>query len=170
MGAVLVGGRSRRFGSDKAAALLDGRSLLEHVTDALAPHVAEVAVIRAADDRPVPDLGPLGGLAGALHLAMAGGFDRVLVAPCDTPRLPGPLLALLAASTAPLFVADLPVLGAWPAALGQDLEHHLGEGGDRSVRGWARRVGGQAVGWTAIPNVNDRAALASLGADGEEGG
>ena len=42
LGAILAGGQSRRFGSDKASASLDGKSLLDHVADALgtAPSIA----------------------------------------------------------------------------------------------------------------------------------
>jgi len=35
LGAVIAGGRSRRFGGDKALALFEGRKLLDHVIDGL---------------------------------------------------------------------------------------------------------------------------------------
>src|SRR5579872_4815856 len=98
LGAVLAGGRSSRFGSDKAAALIDGRPMLEWVIDALAPQVDDVIICGRASPgrisvayRPRPDLGPLGGLNAALHHAAANGFDAVLSVPCDTPRLPADL-------------------------------------------------------------------------------
>ncbi len=44
LGAVLAGGQSRRFGSDKALALLDGRPLIAHVIAALAAQTEAVIV------------------------------------------------------------------------------------------------------------------------------
>ena len=102
LGAVLAGGRSRRFGSDKAAALLDGRPLLDHVVEALAPQVDAVVVcgrrhasLPSLVDRLGPDLGPLGGLNAALHHAAAHGFELVLTAGCDMPGFRPNVLATL---------------------------------------------------------------------------
>src|SRR3546814_7027451 len=44
LGAVLAGGRSSRFGSDKALAMLDGRTLLDHAAAALGAHVETVVI------------------------------------------------------------------------------------------------------------------------------
>ena len=44
LGLILAGGQSSRFGSDKAAALHQGRPLINHVADALRPHVDALAV------------------------------------------------------------------------------------------------------------------------------
>lgn len=46
-GILLAGGRSTRFGSDKATALLAGRPLLAHVVEALALACDEIVVVRA---------------------------------------------------------------------------------------------------------------------------
>jgi len=45
LGAVLAGGQSSRFGSNKAAATLDGRDLLHHAADRLRPHVDSIVVV-----------------------------------------------------------------------------------------------------------------------------
>ena len=45
LGAVLAGGASSRFGSDKALALIGGRTLLDRAGSALRPFVAEVVAI-----------------------------------------------------------------------------------------------------------------------------
>ena len=66
LGAVLAGGRSSRFGSDKAEALLHGRSLLDHAIEALSAQCDSVIVVGrehhgtpSIPDRPRPDLGRL---------------------------------------------------------------------------------------------------------------
>src|SRR5690242_19973966 len=44
-GAVIAGGRSSRFGSDKAEALLDGMPLVEHAAAALKPPVDAMVLV-----------------------------------------------------------------------------------------------------------------------------
>ncbi|HWA62876.1 MAG TPA: NTP transferase domain-containing protein, partial [Caulobacteraceae bacterium] len=48
-GLVIAGGRSNRFGAEKAVQLLKGRSLLEWAASALAEVCADVAVSARAD-------------------------------------------------------------------------------------------------------------------------
>lgn len=159
LGAILAGGRSRRFGSDKALALLpDGRTLLDHAVAGLAPHVAEVVICgRAAGlaDRPGPDLGPLGGLNAALHHARARGFAGVLSSGCDMPVYPAALPVLLIGSD-PSFVVGQPLLGWWPSSLADELDAHLSEPNSRSIRGWTERTGARAIvaDGLDLPNIN----------------
>ncbi len=58
-GVVLAGGASRRFGSDKLAAPIDGVPLLGHALRALTGIVDEIVVV-IAPDRARPELGPFG--------------------------------------------------------------------------------------------------------------
>src|SRR3546814_9961801 len=91
LGAVLAGGLSSRFGSDKALAMLGGRTLLDHAQAALRPHCDALIVVGRGEglaDWPQPDMGPLGGVAGALRHAASEGFDQLLTAPVDCLRLP----------------------------------------------------------------------------------
>lgn len=159
---MLAGGRSSRFGSDKAAALLHGRALADHAAAALAPHVSAVVTIGRADDRPAPDLGPLGGIAGALLHAEAAGYASVLTIGCDMPLVPAALLAALARS-APACCGDAPVLGHWPAALGRALATRLATADERSVRRWAAEIGATIMpAPAALANVNTPADLRAL--------
>ena len=96
-GLVLAGGRSRRFGADKAALRVDGRVLLERTIGLLQPAVEEAYVSVRADQvddalrsrfpmiaDESPDLGPAGGIlaAHARHPQAAW-----LVLACDLPGL-----------------------------------------------------------------------------------
>lgn len=163
LGAVLAGGRSSRFGSDKALAMFDGRSLLDHALAALRPHCDAVIVVGRDKiaDWPRPDMGPLGGIAGALIHAVEQGFDRVLTAPVDCVRLPADLRALLA--PAPAFLETQPVIGLWPVTRLTELKAMLEDGGDLAVRAFARRIGARPVASDLVPpNVNSRADLDRL--------
>ena len=95
LGAILAGGQSRRFGSDKALAIVQGKTLFDHVADALRPSCAQLVAagrewpaMQGVADRPVAGLGPLGGLAGALYYAKNNGYDCVLSCGCDIVGLP----------------------------------------------------------------------------------
>ncbi|WP_341786370.1 molybdenum cofactor guanylyltransferase [Sphingomonas vulcanisoli] len=78
LGAVLAGGKSSRFGSDKAQALLLGRTLLDHALEFLRSQCDAVAVVGreyegalSIADWPAPDKGPLGGARGRTALCGA---------------------------------------------------------------------------------------------------
>ncbi|QAY77511.1 molybdenum cofactor guanylyltransferase [Sphingosinicella sp. BN140058] len=160
LGAILAGGRSTRFGSDKAEARIDGRCLLDHAADALRPQSDELVLcgrtwtgLMALPDRPAPDLGPLGGLNAALHHAHARGFDAVLCAPVDVYPLPGDLRAGLA-GYGPRVLGRQWSIGFWPASLAAALDRHL-EAGYRSLRSW--------IGVSAAETVEDcRFAMTNL--------
>jgi molybdenum cofactor guanylyltransferase len=163
LGAVLAGGRSSRFGSDKATALLpDGRTLLDHAVAAIAPHVEAVAVcgreiegMTCLTDRPAPDMGPLGGLNAALHHAAEQGFDAVLTTGCDMPVYPSALADALVGDRAAVLKGQQ-LAGFWPASLAAELEEHLAEDNNRSIYGWLDRIGARIVDRADIvlPNIN----------------
>lgn len=140
LGAVLAGGRSTRFGSDKALAIVEGKPLIEHAIDALRPHVEDIVVcgrqwpsVGAVEDRPTGQAGPLAGLNAALRQAAEHGFDTVLSVPIDVYPLPEALRLLPAGQCAVLRMQW--VVGSWPTTLGAVLERHLASGA-RSFRSW----------------------------------
>lgn len=163
LGAVLAGGRSSRFGSDKALAVMpDGRTLIEHAVAAIAPHVEAVVICGRAfndltglADRPAPDMGPLGGLNAALHHASSEGYDAVLTTGCDMPLYPAALVEALAETGAAVLKGQQ-LAGFWPAALASELDAHLSEENNRSIFGWLDRIGARIVERPDImlPNVN----------------
>lgn len=169
-GVVLAGGRSERFGSDKAAALWRGRSLVDWSVAALAPH-CEIIFVSGRDhpaharvsDRPEPHLGPLGGLAGALFAAKERGCGRLLSLPCDTPDIPADLLGRLCAQDGTAFVESCPVIGIWPVADAARLASWLASGKPRAVRAWADEIGAIPVpSDVPIPNINRPGDMAHL--------
>lgn len=175
LGAILAGGLATRFGSDKALALLDGTALIDRVAERLRPQVDGLVVvgrahsgIEAVSDRPGPGLGPLGGIAGALHHAAVHGFDSVLTVPCDAPGLPHDLSAIFGNDPA-AYLGDLPVVGRWPVTAAATLDRLLAGSGSRSVRAFADAIGAVArQSPQPIANVNtpdDLARLASTPAD-----
>lgn len=152
LGAILAGGHSRRFGSDKAEAVLNGRTLLAHVADALRPHCDALVIcgrthreMTSLEDRPHAGLGPLGGLCAALTFGKEAGFTAVLSAPCDAPDLPSGLCDRLLEELRPAYVADLPVVGLWPCVLAEHLHSWLDRNNDRSFSIWARAVSAKPV-------------------------
>lgn len=170
LGAVLAGGQSRRFGSDKALALLDGRTLLERAAARLAGWCDAVvaigrneAPVPTVEDWPEPGMGPLGGIAGALRHARDGGFAAVLTLGVDSLGLPDDLPALL--WPGPAYVADQPVVALWPVGVLPGLEAILlDEGGRHAVRDLIDATDARAV---VLPgesvNVNRPEDLARLG-------
>jgi len=161
LGAILAGGRSTRFGSDKALALLDGRPLIEHAAGTLRPHVDEVVICGRDDprwtclrDQPEPGMGPLGGLAAALLHATDRGFDGVLSTGCDMPALPANLVQSLIGD-GPAVVEGQQLIGYWPAHLAGTLLDHLARCERRSIREWMAVVEPRIlVPHEPLPNIN----------------
>ena len=148
LGAVLCGGRSSRFGSDKALAPFRGSTVGERLVGALrGAGVDPIVAIggRAGDQLGLPTVpdrrpgdGPLGGLATALLYARTG---RVLVVPCDLPLLSTEHIARLLADVegpgGPVVatVGGQPKisLSVWPTDEGRRILR-LVDGGERRFR------------------------------------
>lgn len=164
LGAVLAGGKSSRFGSDKAVAMLDGRRLIDRVFDSLAAQCDDVVIVGrdgGVPDWPAPGLGPLGGLAGALRHARVAGYDAILSAAVDSVGLPPDLLARLA--PAPAFVGSQPVVGFWPVTALPALEAILTGAGKHSVKRFAQAIGARPVTLPQpIANINRPEDLARI--------
>lgn len=118
-GAVLAGGRSRRFGADKASAPWNGSTLVESVSDSLAglfqvrliivKTPGTLAHLARPDRLIVPDAfaehHALGGIYSALGAAPA---ERVFACACDMPFLRPALISALCAAS-PGFDAVVPI-------------------------------------------------------------
>lgn len=150
LGALVAGGDSARFGSDKALALWRGRSLIDHAVDALRGCCDDVVIcgrewngLASVADRPAAGLGPLGGLNAALGRAQDAGHALVLCAPVDVVPLAANLAHLLD-HAGPAIVAGQRMVGLWPSSLASALDDYLASG-QRSVRGWVAASGAVAV-------------------------
>lgn len=96
-GVVLVGGESRRFGSNKALFEIDGIAMARVIADKL--YAAEIPLVFVVGGSPesaallglpvfgdeYPGEGPLGGLITAMRRVST---EYLFVLPCDVPRLP----------------------------------------------------------------------------------
>ncbi len=137
MGAVLCGGKSKRFGSDKALAFAGRRRIGDRVVTALRTGGADPVTAIGGTAGPtlglptVPDLrpgqGPLGGLATALLFAKTG---HVLVTPCDVALLTSDHVAAMLAAiesnpdrAVVATVEQVPqhTVGCWPANWGRKI-------------------------------------------------
>jgi molybdopterin-guanine dinucleotide biosynthesis protein A len=176
LGLVLAGGRSRRFGREKALAEIDGRPMIAAVVAVLARGCRTVAVnapegsgaaayARAAGleldtDLPGDPEGPLAGVRAGLAWARSQGAEALVTAPCDTPFLPEEYVERLlqAGGTA---VAETSDGGHWLCALWRaDLLEPLARrlaAGHGPVRGILAEFGAARVAFDrpeAFANVN----------------
>lgn len=144
---ILAGGDSRRMGQDKAALVLDGKTLLAHVTDTMQQVFPKVIVsvrqLRAEVDAPqVCDeqqaSGPLAGLITGLAQA---GTPWVFAVACDMPFV-NEAVVLHLASCRGGHQAVVPLVDGYPQPLAafyatsalETMRANLAAG-DRSLRG-----------------------------------
>jgi molybdopterin-guanine dinucleotide biosynthesis protein A len=159
-GVILAGGLGTRMGGvDKGLQLHDGKALVKHVIDRLAPQVDHLMINANRNEAAYANFGypvfadQITGFAGplaGLHAALtATGTPLVLTAPCDSPGLPLDLVsrlhsALLAAK-ADLAIARAggrlhPVFCLCRRSLLAQLEAYLLDGG-RKVAAWCAEMG-----------------------------
>lgn len=160
LGAVLAGGQSSRFGSDKALAEFRGQTLLQHAVAALKQQVADVIIVgrskgpaMCVDDWPGPGGGPLGGIAGAFAYAAHHGFETVLTTGVDSFNIPSDLLDRL--TPAPAYLKAQPVIGLWPLTAFGGLEELIFSGKNLSIRAFADQQKARAITVPVDPlNIN----------------
>jgi len=168
LGAVLAGGQSSRFGSDKALAEFRGQTLLAHAVDTLSGWCEYVVVVGRATapaptlpDWPRAGMGPLAGIAAALHHARDEGYKFVLTCGVDSFGLPDDLPELL--KPAPAFLEAQPIIGLWPAGIAGAVEGILHAEGSHSLKRLTAAIGARPVRSAADPaNINTQADLAAL--------
>lgn len=150
--AILAGGESRRFGTDKVMAGIGGIPMIAHVARALSAeslavvgHEAGANYLNAVFLRDPPNAvpGPLAGVLAALGWAASLNAEWLVSAPCDVPLLPKDmaerLIAAAEAQDAEIAYAatrDGPhaLCAAWRPAFAQKLEGAFARGIHPPVR------------------------------------
>jgi molybdopterin-guanine dinucleotide biosynthesis protein A len=188
-GVVLAGGRSVRFGGEKASALLGGKPLLSWAVERLRSVCALVAVsarpgteaealARAAGlavlhDAPGDAAGPLAGVRAGLTWAGTVGARALAVSPCDAPLLPGDLYQRLAveagegAALAETRDGPQPLCAVWPVSALGALETALAGGAHPATWRMLESIGARRVRFeepAAFANLNTRADLEAIAA------
>ena len=126
---LLVGGKSRRMGTDKASLVFDGQTLLERtlatVTSQIPEFYLSVAHDDTRDDYPtIPDLTPNPGPLGGIQAAFTHDPETAwLVIACDLPLFDKETLAHLLTHADPTQIGQLlPQPPRWPRRTSL---HHL---------------------------------------------
>jgi len=195
-GLVLSGGRSLRFGGEKAAARLGGKPLLLWATGRLQGVCGAVAVntrpgteaealaqahrLPVLHDAPDDADGPLSGIKAGLIWAVGIGARSLAVSPCDAPLLPEDLFARLYAAAgedgaAMAVTADgrQPLCAVWPVAALSVVTAALAEGAHPATWRMLEALDAKPVRFDppeAFANLNTRQDLAAAAERLEQGG
>jgi molybdopterin-guanine dinucleotide biosynthesis protein A len=185
-GVVLAGGRSRRFGSEKAVARLGDKPLIDRTLaiferlpsvavsahpDSQAAARARVTGVAVLPDDPALPSGPLTGVVAGLAWTRKLGLTALATAPCDTPLLPqdlvGRLIDEIGAAPAAFAVtegAEHPLCALWRVNVETPLLRAL-QNGHPPVRSFMREISAAAVRFDTplqFANANTVAALAAM--------
>lgn len=185
-GVVIAGGRSLRFGGEKAVALFHGEPLLLIAARRLQASCGRVAVnARAATqaaglaarcgftvlhDAPGDPDGPLSGVRAGMAWARAQGARLLAVSPCDAPLLPAeiyPRLLQAAGQGAAIAVTAegrQPLCAVWPVDAAEQLAAALAGGNHPPTWRMLEQLGARTVEFDAagFANANTREELARL--------
>jgi len=184
---VIAGGRSTRFGGEKAAAELHGRPLLLWAVHRLQRDCRVVAVnarrstqaealairegLPLVYDLPGDAAGPLAGVKAGLLWARDLGARSLAVSPCNVPLAPDSLFSrLLLAAGEGAALAETeggpqPLCSVWPLSALPLLEQALSGGAHPPIWRTLARIGATPVRFrktVAFTNVNTREDLAAL--------
>lgn len=180
-GAVLCGGRSSRFGADKALHVVAGRTLLERALASLAPARERLLVGRrypVEGARHVTDLRPgLGPLAGLESALVAASEPWIALAACDLPCLTPAYWRLLCARARPERVVVVcgpedrlePLAALYPRSALPHVSARL-DRGLRDLQGLLRELPAVAVPRTEVEAACGPAVLHNVNRPGDAGG
>jgi molybdopterin-guanine dinucleotide biosynthesis protein A len=194
VGLVLAGGRSVRFGGEKAVALLDGKPLLAWAAERLGSVCDEVAInvrpgteaeavakmlgYATLHDEAGDATGPLAGVKVGLIWAEQRGASSLAVSPCDAPLLPVDLyVRLLASAAGGAALAETsdgpqPQCAVWPVSALPRLREALAGGAHPPTWQMLERIGARKVLFERreqFTNVNTRDDLAAIEAQRSRG-
>ena len=187
LGVVIAGGRSVRFGGEKAVATLGGKPLLLWAVERLARSCPAVAVNARAGteaaalaqaralpvlhDAPGDAAGPLSGVKAGLLWARERGARGIAVSPCDVPLLPSDLFErLVAAAGGGAAMAETteghqPLCAVWPVSALARLTEALADGAHPATWATLDSIGAVRVRFAdpgAFANINTRDDLEAM--------
>lgn len=186
-GLILAGGRSSRFGADKALARFRGELMVDRAHRPLeglpavaisakrgspiAAHAGALGMALVTDDEAAPE-GPLAGLLAGLSWASAQGFSFLATVPCDTPVLPHDLVPTLLAERrdanavyAQTSQGSHPLCAIWSVELRTLLRSSLADGRHPAVQAFLAEIGARPAWFEsahAFANANTRDILSDL--------
>ena len=164
---ILAGGKSRRFGADKAVAKLGDKSLIDYTINKLEPKFAEILVIT---NKPIQvsknniffikdtmsgQLGPLVGILSAMEWVKNNdkNYEWIISFPCDTPFFEEKIIDKVINSQKSsdkklLFLKSgnkrHNIFGLWSIELMEQLRNDINQGA-RKVEDWANKIGTEIV-------------------------
>ena len=187
VGVVIAGGRSVRFGGEKAVADLGGQPLLMWAVRRLQSSCAAVAVntrpgtqagalaraqhLPVLHDIPGDADGPLAGVRVGLQWARERGARALAVSPCDAPLLPEDLFVRLIAAAgtqgayAETSEGRQPLCAVWPVSALAPLTEAMQGGAHPATWRMLEAVGARRVHFepaAAFANLNTREDLDAL--------
>jgi molybdenum cofactor guanylyltransferase len=189
LGVIIAGGRSVRFGGEKAVADLAGRPLLLWAAARLQKSCAAVAVnvrpgsqaealaraegLAVLHDAPGDPAGPLSGVKVGLTWATERGAQALAVSPCDAPLLPDDLFTRLVeaagngAAMAETSDGPQPLCAIWPVTALHTVSQALVGGAHPPTGRMLESLGAVRVRFedrAAFANLNTQADLAAIAA------
>jgi molybdopterin-guanine dinucleotide biosynthesis protein A len=168
LGAVLAGGKSRRFGSDKSSVILGDKSLIEHTISKIENNFKEILIITnneniifnnnnvfLINDIIKGYLGPLVGVLTAMDWVKKNkkNYNWIATFPCDTPFFDQSVIETIIKypqkSTKKLFFLKSGnkrhnIFGLWSMELKDILLKDINNG-YRKVEEWANKVGSEII-------------------------
>ena len=164
---ILAGGKSRRFGADKAVAKLGEKSLIDYTINKLEPKFAEILVITNnpkqvsknniffIKDTMAGQLGPLVGILSAMEWVKNNdkNYEWIISFPCDTPFFEEEIIDKVINSQKSsdkklLFLKSgnkrHNIFGLWSIELMEQLRNDINQGA-RKVEDWANKIGTEIV-------------------------
>ena len=164
---ILAGGKSRRFGADKAVAKLVDKSLIDYTINKLEPKFAEILVITNnpmqvsknniffIKDTMSGQLGPLVGILSAMEWVKNNdkNYEWIISFPCDTPFFEEEIIDKVINSQKSsdkklLFLKSgnkrHNIFGLWSIELMEQLRNDINQGA-RKVEDWANKIGTEIV-------------------------
>ena len=164
---ILAGGKSRRFGADKADAKLGDKSLIDYTINKLEPKFAEILVITNnpmqvsknniffIKDTMAGQLGPLVGILSAMEWVKNNdkNYEWIISFPCDTPFFEEKIIDKVINSQKSsdkklLFLKSgnkrHNIFGLWSIELMEQLKNDINQGA-RKVEDWANKIGTEIV-------------------------